>query len=236
MNKKAVLGTLFVVITVLAMLTYQRALRQSREVTPNSDANLNQPEDLDSSVCNPKNGDFSIDITNPYFPLTVGLVNILEDQTFKVQFSVLNETKEVAGITARVVEEREWENGNLIEVSQNYFVQAPEGTVCYFGEDVDEYEDGEIVGHAGSWLAGVGQNIPGIIMPADPKEGQTYQIEYAPSVAMDKARHVSIEQSYTTPAGTFENVLLVEETPKSTKRYALDVGLIYDDGAVLIKY
>jgi hypothetical protein len=37
------------------------------------------------------------------------------------------------------------ENGLLVEVSRDFFAQAPGGTVCYFGEDVDDYEDGEIV-------------------------------------------------------------------------------------------
>lgn len=224
----------FIFLGLIAGLVFFAILKFKMNNTPIT--TLSEPSELDISVCEPKSGDFSLNITNPYFPLPVGLVNILEEGGLKVQFSVLNETKEVAGVTTRVVEEREWKNGDIVEISQNYFVQAKDGTVCYFGENVDEYEGGSIVGHSGSWLAGVDQNLPGIIMPADPQVAQTYQIEYAPGVAMDRARHVSVEPSFTTPAGKFENVLLVEETPKSTKRYALDVGLIFDDGAVLTKY
>ena len=50
---------------------------------------------------------------------------------------MLDDTEVVAGIETRVVEEKEWEDGEVIEVSRNFFVQAPDGTVCYYGEDVD---------------------------------------------------------------------------------------------------
>jgi hypothetical protein len=139
----------------------------------------------------------------------------------------------VAGGTTRVVEEREGENGQLSEISRNFLVQAPDGTVCYYGEDVDEYQGGQIVGHRGAWRAGVGQNQPGILMPAHPAVGQTYYQEVAPGVAEDRAGHVAIETAYPTPAGTFNDVLLVAETPPSTKRYAPGIGLIFDDGLVL---
>ncbi|KKS98302.1 MAG: hypothetical protein UV73_C0002G0016 [Candidatus Gottesmanbacteria bacterium GW2011_GWA2_43_14] len=192
--------------------------------------------ELDISICDPTNGPFSLNITNPYFPLPVGKVNTISDGTFTVKFSVLNQTEVVAGITTRVVEEYETNNGNLIEISRNFFVAAPDGTVCYYGEDVDIYSGGQIVGHSGAWRAGEGSNKPGIVMPANPTVGQTYQQEVAPGIAMDRAAHIRFEQNYNTPAGIFNNVLYVEETPPSTKRYAPGVGMIYDDGALLISY
>ncbi len=190
---------------------------------------------LDSAVCDPANGPFSLNIDNPYLPFPVGLVHVLEDATSKVQVSVLNQTEVVAGVTTRVVEEREWEHGQLSEISRNFLVQAPDGTVCYYGEDVDEYQGGQIVGHSGAWRAGGGQNKPGIIMPAKPAIGQTYYQEVAPGVAEDRAEHVAIETAYPTPVGTFQDVLLVAETPPSTKRYAPGVGMIFDDGMVLMQ-
>jgi hypothetical protein len=196
-----------------------------------------QPADeLNISVCDPAHGPFSLTIDNPFLPFPVGMVQVLEDSSHTVQMSVLNQTEIVAGISTRVVEEREWENGRLAEVARNFFVQAPDGTVCYYGEDVDEYWDGKIVAHGGAWRAGVGQNKPGIIMPAHPSVGQTYQQELAPAVANDRAEHVAMEGSYTTPAGTFHDVLLVNEKPSSTKRYARGIGLIFDAGAQLTKY
>lgn len=67
--------------------------------------------------------------------------------------TVLNETKIVNGTVTRVVEERETENGELVEVSRNYFaVSNPSNDICYFGEDVDDYERGKIIRHEGACL------------------------------------------------------------------------------------
>ena len=37
--------------------------------------------------------------------------------------------------------------------------------IFYFGEDVDDYENGEIVSHGGAWLAGANGSKAGMIMP-----------------------------------------------------------------------
>jgi hypothetical protein len=195
-----------------------------------------QSGDLPREVCDPANGPFSATITNPYFPLPVGMVHFLEDESTKLKVSSLNKIEMVAGVPTRVVEEREWEDGELIEVSRNFFTQAPDGTVCYYGEDVDIYKNGVITKHSGSWRAGVDENKPGIQMPANPVVGQKYQQEIAPKVAMDRAMHAAIEPSFKTPAGTFKDVLYVVEDPKSDKRYAKGIGWIYDNGISLTKY
>ena len=55
------------------------------------------------------------------------------------------------------------------EVTFTY--ETSDGTVCYFGEDVEFFEDGELVNRGGSWRAGVDGALPGIIMPASPAPG-----------------------------------------------------------------
>ena len=200
---------------------------------------------LDISVCDPANGPFSLAITNPWLPFSVGNQWILEGEeegaALRLQITVLAETEEVAGVTTRVVEEREWEDDELIEVSRNFFVQAPDGTVCYYGEDVDIYEGGNIVSHNGAWRAGDG-NSPGIMMPADPQVGMRYKQEVAPGVAEDEAEIIAIGEPFMVPAGTFENTLLTSETTPlepgavSEKRYAFDTGLIVDDVVELTEF
>jgi hypothetical protein len=232
-SKKFFLSYLsFLLVFVLGCSTYSAANQTSLQ-EQNQQISTRA---LDISVCDPANGPFSLTIDNEFFPLPVGMVQVLEDSASKVQISVLDQTEPVAGVTTRVVEEREWENGKLAEVSRNFFVQAPDGSVCYYGEEVDDYKNGKIVGHGGAWRAGVDENKPGIIMPAQPAVGQIYQQEIAPGVAMDQAEHVAMNQAFTTPAGTFNNVLLVKETPPSTKRYQHGIGLVFDDGMVLTKY
>ncbi|MBI3443635.1 metallophosphoesterase [Candidatus Woesebacteria bacterium] len=189
--------------------------------------------------CDRTKGPFSLNINNPYYTLSPGQVHVIEGGGAKVQISVLNQTKTETfwnGVTARVIEEREWSGGTLIEVSYNWFTQAPNGTVCYYGEDVFDGHGNPI---GGAWKAYDPNHPdfrPGIIMPATPAVGQTYFQEYAPGVATDRAEHIRFESSYVTPAGTFNNVLFVQETPPSDKRYAPGVGLIFDAGAKLTCY
>ena len=191
--------------------------------------------------------DFSSSGSNSYFFLEPGYQLVLEGQdegaTVQLKITVLDETKIVDGVETRTVEERETEDGELIEISMNYFaICAPANDIFYFGEDVDFYEDGEVVSHEGAWLAGVGDARPGIIIPSDPEVGSKYYQEIAPGVAEDRAEIVSLDEVVLTPAGTFDSVLKVEETtplePGVTefKYHAPGVGLIQDADLKLIDY
>jgi hypothetical protein len=107
-----------------------------------------------------------------------------------------------------------------------------DGTVCYFGEEVDIYEGGVVVSHEGAWRADDDGNAPGIFMPADPQVGMTYQQEVAPGVAEDRATIVR-RGSFTVPAGTFADTITVRDFnpldgSRTTKVYARGVGLIAD--------
>lgn len=180
---------------------------------------------------------------NPYVVLEPGFQLVLEGDDTKLQITVLDQTKQVAGVTTRVVEEREWKDGKLYEVARNYFAIC-EATkdVFYFGEDVDFYENGKVVKHDGSWLAGVGENKAGLMMPGTPKVGMKYYQEIAPGVAMDRAEIVSVTETCKTPAGTFSKCLKVKEgsamEPLMTeyKYYAPGIGLIRDEDLLLVKH
>jgi hypothetical protein len=105
--------------------------------------------------------------------------------------TVLNETKVVDGVETSVIEERETEGGNLVEVSINYFaICRSSNNAIYFGEDVDMYEDGKIVSHEEAWLAGVNDVKPGMIMPGKAEVGLKYYQEIAPGLAEDRAEIV----------------------------------------------
>ncbi len=60
------------------------------------------------------------------------------------------------------------EAAELYEVARDFYAVAADGTVCYFGEDVDFYENGVVANHDGTWRAGVDDALPGIIMPGTP--------------------------------------------------------------------
>jgi hypothetical protein len=157
--------------------------------------------------------------------------------------TVLKRTKKVAGVRCAVVREMEWTDGEITEISWNYFAICPRGNdVFYFGEDVDIYEDGEVVSHDGAWLAGVNGAQPGLIMPGRPLNGARYYQEIAAGIALDRAEHLDDKATVETPAGTFENCLFVAETSPlepghvSLKHYARGVGLIEDGPLKLAEY
>jgi hypothetical protein len=176
-------------------------------------------------------------ITNPYFPLAglnQGILEGTEDgESVRVELTRKPGTKSftVNGqtVTALILEEREFTDGELVEVSLNYFGQASDGTVYYFGEDVDDYEDGQIVGHDGAWLFGVHTQQLGVIMPGNPKIGDTFKPESVPGITEEDAEVVSLSETVTVPAGTFTNCLKVKETHDGQieyKYYAPGVGLV----------
>ena len=183
---------------------------------------------------------------NPYFILKPGSQLTLEGKengkTVRLVVSVLDETKVVGGIEARVVEERESENGALVEVSRNFMaIHKTTRDVYYLGEEVDIYKNGKIVDHEGAWMHGTKGATLGLLLPASPVVGQRYYQEVAPGVAMDRAQVVSLSEKLTTLAGTFEKCLKTEETTpleagKESKFYAPGVGLIQDGPLLLVSY
>jgi hypothetical protein len=192
-------------------------------------------------------GDLATVGENPHLVLKPGYQLVLEGKesgrTVRLVVSVLDETKVVGGIEARVVEERETEDGVLVEVSRNYMaIHKTTHDVYYLGEDVDVYKNGKIVNHEGAWLHGSGGATLGLLMPGAPVVGQRYYQEVAPKVAMDRAEVVSVSERVTTPAGTFEKCLKTEETTplersaREFKLYAPGVGLITDGALDLVSY
>jgi hypothetical protein len=199
---------------------------------------------------------FSSTGRNAHFSIRPGDKLVLEGEDdgelVRVQITVLNQTKKITfadaegeslTVYARVVEEREWKNGALVEVSRNFHARCEQtDDVFYFGEEVDIYEDGVIVSHDGAWLAGTNGALPGLIMPGRFLLGSRYFQEIATDVALDRAEHVKMGLTVQTPAGTFEDcVEVLETTPlepgaTSVKRYCPEIGLVMDGAAKLVDF
>ena len=185
--------------------------------------------------------------SNRYFVLQPGYRLVLdgeeESQPVRLVITVTDDTQRVDGVWTRVVEERESHGGQIVEISRNYFAICPQTRdVYYFGESVDIYRHGAVASHEGSWRAGAHGARAGLVMPGTPLAGDAYYQEHAPGVAMDRARIVSLDTSYTTPGGAFEHVLEVQEGSELSpaeveyKYYAPGVGLIRDEDLLLTSY
>jgi hypothetical protein len=178
--------------------------------------------------------EFTTIIDNPYFALPVGREFEYEGDTADGletgEVSISGETKVVMGVTTLVYHDRVWLDGELIEDTRDYLAQHNDGTVWYFGEDVDNYEGGVLQDHDGAWLAGVDGAQPGIWMLANPKVGDVYREEYYAGEAEDMAEVLSLTEQVSTEYGTFDNCLktynytALEPDVKEYKYYCKDVG------------
>jgi len=182
-------------------------------------------------------------IDNPYFTQTPGMLTVLEglnedDELIRVIEEVLDEIKSVMGIKVTVILVKEWENGDLVEETRDWYAQDVEGNVWYFGEEVNDFEDGELVGHDGAWEGGVDGAIPGIIMPGDPQVGMTYRQEFLANEAEDLAEVISLNETLTVPFGSFTEVLKtkewnpLEKDAEEYKYWAKGVGFLRAESLV----
>lgn len=130
---------------------------------------------------------------NPYFPLTIGNrweyrggneVNIVE---------ILNRTKLINGVRCIVAGDRVFKDGDLAEDTNDWFCQAKNGNVWYFGEEVKNLEsfDGdnprlpELVSIDGSFKFGREGDKGGLFFLISPRRGDIYLEEFSLTNAED---------------------------------------------------
>jgi hypothetical protein len=202
---------------------------------PKPENPLNMPYDV---VIDPADFLASDDITgNTFFPITPGSTYVYvgenEDrETVRVEEIHTTDTTVVMGVTCVVINAREFEAGELVEDTFDWYAQDKYGNMWYFGEDSREMEGGEIVSYHGSWEAGVAGALPGIIMLAHPIEGMWYRQEYWEDEAEDVGQVLSLNATVNVPFGTFSNCLQTAEwNPLEPgivehKFYAPGVGLL----------
>ena len=180
--------------------------------------------------------DFTADITHPYWPMKPGTRCTYRDVDEKgeVQTVVVvatAETKKLAnGITARVVRDTVRSDGELVEDTLDWYAQDSAGNVWYMGEDTAEFENGKIASREGSFEAGVGGALPGILLPAEPQIGQKYRQEYLKGEAEDNGEVLGVNQLVEVPTGSYSDALLTRDTTNlepdvvEYKLYAPDIG------------
>jgi hypothetical protein len=170
-----------------------------------------EPVDLD-----PKN--FSTRIDNPYWPMDPGTRWTYRETDqdgagLKVVVTVSDGTKKIAnGVTARVVRDTVTEDGQIIEDTFDWYAQDKDGNIWYLGENTAEFENGKLTTRAGSFEAGVDGAQPGIIMPANPKDGMQYRQEYYKGEAEDNGEVLSTDEMVKSPFGQFDDALLTKDT------------------------
>ena len=178
-------------------------------------------------------------VDNQYFPMLVGSRWVYEGEADgeaeRVEIVVTDQRKKVMGITATVVRDSVYVEGELVEDTFGWFAQDREGNVWYLGEDSQEIDQGEVVSTEGSWEAGVDGALPGIVMPAEPAVGDAFRQEYYVGGAEDMFEIIEVGAMAEVPAGTFEEVITTQDwTPLEPeviehKQYTPGIGKLTEE-------
>jgi hypothetical protein len=183
--------------------------------------------------------DFVARVDNPYFPLVPGTRWVYEgqddDETERIEVEVLEETREIEGITATVVRDTVSVDGEVTEDTYDWYAQDEAGNVWYLGEDTHEYEDGTPVNADGSWEYGTDGALPGIVMLADPSVGDAYRQEFFEGEAEDMGEVLQAGATVEIGLGTYDDVVVTEDWNPlepdvvEQKSYAPGVGVIREE-------
>jgi hypothetical protein len=189
-------------------------------------------------------------VDHPMVPLATMPIKVFAGQerdpdtgetiAIRVEERVLPSTARVAGVDVTAVEVADYHDGEFHDVTTDYFAQGPDGTVYYIGERVDEYANGKIISHEGTWLTGEHVDEPGVFLPAAVRVGDTFYQERVPGVAEERFTVIAVNQTLTTPAGTFDGCVRTEERnltnvdgllggPTEQKVFCSGVGLVRED-------
>ena len=182
--------------------------------------------------------DFTTKIDNPYWPLAPGshwVYREVEDgQVHRDDVTVTSRTKTLGGIEARVVHDRVSQKGETLEDTDDFYAQDSKGNLWYLGEDTAEYENGKLKTKEGSWAYGVDGAQPGVIVPANPKQGMKYREEYYAGHAEDAAEILNVDSQVQVPFGRYHGALLtrnysaIEPAVEEMKLYAKGVGPVME--------
>jgi hypothetical protein len=165
------------------------------------------------------------EVTNPLFPISdlhsTVLSGRVDGKPFHTETTLLPETRVVEWTDGQQVETAVSQymaflDGRLQEAALDFYAQADDGSVWYFGEDVFDYRNGEVFTTEGTWLAG--KDGPAqMIMPGDPHVGQVHRAENIPAVAFEEVEIKAIDKTVEGPAGPVDGAMVARE--------------LHDDGA-----
>lgn len=162
----------------------------------------------------------SVNVDNTFLPVPPGTTFTLTGtanrggggNAHQVVFTVTEVTKVINGVRAQVLWDRDIQEGVLVEEELAFWAQDDFGNVWLMGEYPEEHE-GNQVSAPSTWLAGVQEAAPGILMRRDPKLNTTqYKQGDAPSVEfLDLAKVFAVDQHTCVPVGCYDGVLVIDE-------------------------
>lgn len=136
-------------------------------------------------------------ITNPYTPFPPGAFRVYEKRTAegveRIRVEVLPETRVIQGVTVTTLRDTVTLNGVLIEDTKDWLAQDRQGNVWYFGEIVQNFENGLLANLDGSFESGQNGAKAGFWSKAMPQIGEVFRQEWALGNAEDIVEVVSLD-------------------------------------------
>jgi hypothetical protein len=166
----------------------------------------------------PDPADFVRGVDNPWFLLPPGATwryRVTGTTPGTLVVTVEDTTYDVAGVATTPVSRTEPTGDQVVD----YYAQDRQGNVWWFGRE-------------GVWLAGKDGAEAGLAMPAAPRLGDGWRAAYGPGVVDVRATVVSTDESESTPAGRFTQLLGIDVTdalaPSNRRRlfFARGIGLV----------
>lgn len=165
----------------------------------------------------PDPDDFVRGVDNPWLPLPPGRTwtyQVVDVDGSHERTVTVADGPEVDGVptTARVTTDAD-------VVTTDWFAQDTGGNVWWFGRE-------------GEWAAGTDGAEAGLAMAAHPRVGDGYRTAYQPGVVEDTATVLAITGSATVPAGSYDDLVVTQETSGTEpggsleQSWARGVGLV----------
>lgn len=184
-------------------------------------------------------------IDNKWFPLktgmqftTTGTVTSADGvHQHTVVHTVTGLTKVIDGVKTRVMWDRDYSDGELVESELAFFGQTKNGTVWLFGEYPEEYEGGQFVGAPSTFISGIAKAQAGIAMKASPRTGTPDYVQaHAPKVDfLDCGDVIQQHQRLCVPTGCYDDVLVIDEYNPLEPPEAGHQRKFYSAGTGLVK-
>ncbi len=214
--KKSVVAVVLVMVTVILIYTFS-----SNQKKDYLSSNITQPDLSKSELRNlpvsPENK--RVDLKKPVFSNPTKIDNILfpvtnlkqaillgndDGRPLQVVYTLLPESKNRiidwngGKVETRTIQYLAYFDHRLIEYAHDWYAQADDGSVWYFGEEVFNLSEGVLTDKHGTWLTDKDSSIS-MIMPANPKVGDVYRVENIPGVAFEEIEVKSTNQIIDGP-------------------------------------
>jgi hypothetical protein len=162
----------------------------------------------------------STKVTNPLFPISdlhsAILSGRVDGKPFHTETTLLPYTRVIDWSEGQRVETLvsqyvAYLDGRIEEVALDYYAQADDGSVWYFGEDVFNYDEDGVIAHTeGTWLAGK-EGPAAMIMPADSKVGDVHRPENIPGLVFEEVEIKTVGTTVDGPLGPVDGAIVGRE-------------------------